>query len=126
MKRLICCIVVLFSAAQHADAVTFYVSPRGNDLWSGKIARANTPRTDGPLASLTGARNKIRNLKKNGPLAEPVRVLVEGGSYTLGEPFTLTAQDSGTKDCPITYEASSRAEAVFSGGRKALLRYDGR
>jgi hypothetical protein len=120
MKRVICCLVVLFSATDWTDAATFYVSPMGNDLWSGKISRANTPRTDGPLASLTGARDKIRKLKETGPLTEPVRVLVEGGSYTLTEPFTLTTQDSGTKDCPVTYEAGSRADAVFSGGRRVV------
>ena len=118
MKRLICCMMVLFSATDWANAVTFYVSPMGNDLWTGRIARPNTPKTDGPLASLTGARDKIRNLKESGPLTEPVRVLVEGGSYTLTKPFTLTAQDSGTKDCPVTYEAGSRADAIFSGGRR--------
>lgn len=118
MKRLVFCIVVLFSAARWADAETFYVSPAGDDRWSGRIARANAPRTDGPLASLTGARDKIRKLKEGGDLAEPVRVLVAGGSYTLSEPFTLSPQDSGTKECPVTYEASSRADAVFSGGRR--------
>jgi len=120
MKRFTCCLLVLFSATNWTNAVTFYVSPTGNDLWSGKIPRSNTPKTDGPLASLTGARDKIRKLKESGPLTEPVRVLIEGGSYVLAEPFTLTAEDSGTKNCPITYEAGSRADAIFSGGRRVI------
>ena len=97
--------------------MTFYVSPQGDDSWSGRSDRANTSRTDGPLASLAGARDAIRKVKAAGSLKEPIRVIVAGGLYSLSEPFTLTDQDSGTKDCPITYEAAARSEAVFSGGR---------
>jgi len=70
------------------------------------------------LSSLAGARDAIRSLKQKGPLNEPVRVIVADGLYSLAEPFILTAQDSGTKECPITYEAAAGGKPVFSGGRK--------
>jgi len=44
-----------------------YVSPVGNDAWSGKLASANAAKSDGPLASLAGARSAIRRLKAAGP-----------------------------------------------------------
>ncbi len=116
MKRLAFFAVVLFSAVQLANGLTLYVSPQGDDGWSGRSAQANGVGTDGPFASLGGARDAIRKLKTSGPLIEPVRVVVGGGFYNLSEPFTLTAQDSGTADCPITYEASG--DAVFSAGRR--------
>jgi hypothetical protein len=100
-----------------AQAATLYVSPQGNDAWSGRLAKANNERTDGPKASLAGARDEIRKFKAQGPLKEPVQVVVAAGTYTLAEPFVLTPQDSGTKDCPITYQAADGAKPLFSGGR---------
>ncbi len=105
------------SAVQCAEAVSLYVSPQGNDRWSGRLAKPNKERTDGPLASLTGARDAIRRLKSQSPLTKPVRVVVAEGTYTLAKPFVLTPEDSGTKECPIIYEAAAGTRPVFSGGR---------
>jgi len=102
---------------QCVEAVSFYVSPQGNDRWSGRLAQPNTGRTDGPMASLAGARNKIRRLKSRMAITKPVRIIVQDGKYVLGEPFILSHEDSGTKKCPISYEAAAGARPVFSGGR---------
>ena len=40
-----------------------YIATHGNDQWSGTRAAPNATKTDGPLASLAGARNRIRALK---------------------------------------------------------------
>lgn len=97
--------------------MNLYVAPEGNDQWSGRLARPNADRTDGPLASLQGARDAVRRLKAEGPLQEPVRVLVAGGTYALTEPLVFSPEDSGTAECPISYEAAPGARPVFSGGR---------
>jgi len=102
---------------QCAEAVSFYVSAKGNDRWSGRLARPNKERTDGPVASLAGARDKIRRLKSQGAITKPVRVIVMDGTYTLSEPFILSPEDSGTKKCPISYEAAVGARPIFTGGR---------
>ena len=68
-------------------------------------AEPNASRTDGPLASLVGARDAIRVLKRAGRSAGPVTVSVRGGTYFLAEPFVLTPQDSGTAESPTTYKA---------------------
>ena len=111
--------VVLLSVflVQCAEAVSFYVSPQGNDQWSGRLARPNRQRTDGPVASLAGARDKIRRLKSQGAITNPMRIIVMDGTYTLSEPFILTPKDSGTKTSPISYEAASGARPAFTGGR---------
>jgi len=110
-------LAVSFLWIQSAGALSLYVSPDGSDSWSGKLAQPNGARTDGPLASMAGARDTVRNLKSKGPLAEPVRIIISEGTYTLAEPFTLTPQDSGTKAAPVSYEATAGARPVFSGGR---------
>jgi len=96
---------------------TFYVAPDGNDRWSGHLRRPTSGKTDGPLASLTGARDAIRRLKSAGPLRQPVRVIIANGTYTLTEPVLFSPLDSGTPTCSITYEAAANAAPVFTGGR---------
>jgi len=102
---------------QCTQAVILYVSPDGNDHWTGRLERPNKGRTDGPIGSLAGARDVVRRLKSQGPIAEPVRVVISDGTYTLAEPFILTPQDSGTREYPISYEAAAGARPVFTGGR---------
>ena len=102
---------------QIAGAVTLYVSSIGNDQWSGRWREPNKERTDGPVASLTGARDAIRRLKSQRPLGEPVHVRIAGGSYVLSEPVVFTPADSGTEKCPIIYEAAAGSKPVFTGGR---------
>jgi hypothetical protein len=110
-------VVLSLACGGQAKAMNLYVSTQGRDGWSGSLAQPNAGKTDGPLASLAGARDAIRRLKSQGPLTEPVRVIVADGTYTLAEPFVLTPQDSGTEKCPISYEAAPGAKPIFSGGR---------
>ena len=98
------------------EAVVLHVATDGRDGWSGRLARPNAGGTDGPLASLAGARDAVRKLKR--PLAGPVRVVVAAGTYTMHRPLTLTPADSGTANCPVRYEAAPGARPVFTGGRR--------
>jgi hypothetical protein len=100
-----------------APASVFHVAPNGNDVWSGRFAQPNVDRTDGPLATLTGARNAVRKLKTLRPLTEPVRIIVANGVYPMNETLVLTPADSGTAACPISYEAETGAAPRFFGGR---------
>ncbi|MEI6500564.1 MAG: hypothetical protein WCP21_05995 [Armatimonadota bacterium] len=59
---------VLTLTAALAAPATLYVSPKGNDAWSGKLAAANKDATDGPFATLTRARDEVRKLKSAGPV----------------------------------------------------------
>ncbi len=115
--HLISGVVLSLAWGGYAGAVNFYVSTEGSDRWSGNLAQPNAGNTDGPLASLAGARDAIRRLKSRGPLTEPVHVIVADGTYSLAEPLVLALQDSGTEECPISYEAATGAKPIFSGGR---------
>jgi len=118
LKRcLICGVVLSFVWIQAADAMNLYVSPDGSDQWSGRLAQPNSARTDGPLASLAGARDRIRQLRLIARIPEPIRVIIADGRYTLSEPFVLGPQDSGTGQLSVSYEAAAGARPVFTGGR---------
>ena len=100
-------------------AVSFYVSPDGNDRWSGKRKKPNSAKNDGPFATLHRARDAIRELKRQqgGTLQQPVTVFLRDGTYFLSEPLVLTPEDSGTLDFPVTYRAYRKEKPVISGGK---------
>lgn len=111
-------VVILLAAWQPSSAATFYVAPNGNDSWSGRVAEPNAAKSDGPLATLTAARDAVRKLKAQGPLTEPVRVIVANGAYSMSDTLVLTPDDSGSAACAISYEAAPGAQPCFSGGRR--------
>ena len=104
------------AVAAESPAADFYVAPGGNDAWSGHLAAAKPDGSDGPFATLAGARDAIRRLKAKGPLKKPVLVLVADGTYRVSGPVVFTAEDSGTKDAPITYAAVPGQKPRISGG----------
>ena len=94
--------------------IDFYVSTEGNDSWSGRLDEPNADKTDGPFATLAGARDALRKLKQAGQLAGPITVLVRGGRYLLTEPVVFTPEDSW----PTTYAAYPGEEPILDGGRR--------
>ncbi|MBI9016174.1 MAG: right-handed parallel beta-helix repeat-containing protein [Phycisphaerae bacterium] len=114
--RLYYFIIVMSLSVLLCHGETLYVSPQGNDNWSGKLPLANANKTDGPKASIIGARDQIRHLKKAGQLTEAVTVYIADGEYRLVEPIVFTNADSGTEEFPVTYMARQGADCVFSGG----------
>lgn len=89
-----------------------YVSPQGRPDWTGKLPIPNEQESDGPLPSLAAARDRIRELRKQGKPG-PMAVQVRGGTYRLTETFTLTPEDSGT-----TYVAYEGEHPIISGGEE--------
>jgi hypothetical protein len=83
----------------------FYVSPKGNDEWSGFLAQPSAAGTDGPLASISGARDAIRRLKARGKLDKPILVAISGGTYRVTKPIVFAVEASGSKTTPITHAA---------------------
>ncbi|MCY3019122.1 MAG: right-handed parallel beta-helix repeat-containing protein [Planctomycetota bacterium] len=110
-------LALVVGVASDAAALDLYVAPDGNDAWSGRLARPNAERTDGPLATLAGARDARRKAAAEKPLAEPVRILVGDGRYTVAEPLVLAPEDGGTAESFVSYEAAPGAHPVLSGGR---------
>jgi parallel beta-helix repeat protein len=105
---------MLLSVA-YAAPVRFYVSPQGNDSWSGRLPHPNARRNDGPFATLHRAQQAVRVLKDEG-VRQPIEVIVGGGTYHLSEPLVFTPDDSGTAEAPVVYRAAEGARVVLSGG----------
>lgn len=101
------------------QAAEFYLSPSGNDHWSGRVPKPDAAGTDGPFRTFERARDAIRTLKREHAdgLPRPVTVWVGGGTYQLDRTWVLEAIDSGHPDRPVTYAASPGETPVISGGR---------
>ena len=98
--------------------VVLHVDPAGNDHWSGRLASPNPNATDGPLASLAGARDAVRQLRKTGQGKTTIRVQFANGLYRLGAPVEFSNDDGGAADAPVIYEAAPGAHPILSGGRR--------
>jgi hypothetical protein len=97
-----------------AEALDLHVSPQGNDDWSGRLAAPNGAHSDGPLATLNGARKAVRKLPR--PLTEPVHVIFAAGTYRLSDAVAFDERDSGEEGRAISYEAAHGASVLVSGG----------
>ena len=102
--------------AAWATTVDFFVSPTGDDRWSGRVA--DPEQNDGPFATIARAREAVRALRKS--LKEPrtVRVVLRGGTYYLDQPLEFDAEDSGTENAPVVYRVAPGEKVVLSGGRR--------
>ena len=110
---------LLDSAA--ALPASFYVSPEGNDAWSGRLAAPGADGTDGPFRSLERARDAVRQYRAGGAFdGTPTVVEVLPGLYRLEKTWALTADDSGTSDSPVIWRGTrgegGRPLAVLRGG----------
>lgn len=99
-----------------APEASFYVSPRGDDRWSGR--RAEPRNGDGPFATTVRARDAVRAFRKAQKTPRPVRVVLQGGTYFLDRPLELGPEDSGTKTAPVVYTAAAGQRVVLSGGSR--------
>jgi hypothetical protein len=107
------------SPSGNRQGIAFYVATNGNDHWSGTLAAPNRSKSDGPFATLSRARDAIRQLKQKpgGSQPQPVTVNVRGGYYYLPEPLVLTPEDSGASQAPVVYAAYKQEQPILSGGR---------
>lgn len=96
----------------YAGEVCFYVSPAGDDSWSGSSV-------DKPYATIQRARDAIRELKRQSPLEKPVTVYIGGGIYDLTGAIFLGPEDSGTESCPVVYKAMAGEEPIVMGNAPA-------
>ncbi|MDB5330577.1 MAG: putative pectin lyase [Phycisphaerales bacterium] len=95
----------------------FYVSPLGDDRWSGRLADPNEAHDDGPFATLERARDAVREANRRAGSGGGTTVWVRGGTYFRQRGFELTAQDGGSPRRPVAYRAWANEEVHFVGGR---------
>src|SRR5262245_40790342 len=104
--------VLVLVVAMSANAVTWYVSPKGNDEWSGRRAEGRGP--DGPFATPARALKAAREAGAG----KQGTILLRGGTYELAEALKISAEDSGDPRHPLTIEPYRSEKPVLSGGRR--------
>ncbi len=101
-------ILAVMTVCSCVNAGDFYVASDGNDANPGDLHK--------PFATLQRAQKAARSLAGR----EAVRVFVRSGIYYLPETLVLTAEDSGTKSAPVSYQAYENEQAVISGGFRMM------
>lgn len=96
----------MWALAGWLTAADLYVTPRGDDAHAGTRAQ--------PLASLAGARDAIRKMKRDGPLV----VHLAAGRYGVSSAVEFGELDSGTAESPIIYQADRGGLVVITGGKE--------
>jgi len=89
---------------------TYYVSPSGNDAWSGTLAAPNAAKTNGPFATLAGAQAAIAKTRPAGDMTRWTTVQVRAGKYCLDETLKLTQSR-------LAFEAYKGEKPQIIGGR---------
>lgn len=94
----------------------------GDDIYVSSVGNDSNPGTmNAPLATLKGARQLIVSRKLAGKV--PITVHVADGVYYLQDTLVFSAKDSGSKDCPIVYQAQNENGAILSGGSNLELEW---
>jgi len=99
-------------------SIQLYVSPTGNDSWSGK--KATVSGNDGPFATIEQAREEVRKLKRKGIPKGGIAVNLLGGIYSLSKSLELNSEDGGTEGSPIVYKAYKEEDVRLIGGKKLI------
>ena len=100
----------------YPSTADFYVSPAGNDSWSGTLAEPNSAGTDGPFLTIERAQLAVRELKaqvykpKDPPVEKrwigsphplgsgrDILVYLRGGTYPLKQPLLFEPADGGER-----------------------------
>jgi len=96
--------------------IEFFVSPEGNDKWSGLLPEPAPGKRNGPFATIEGAQRVVRALKRKGPLSAPVNINIRDGVYGLRKPLKFGPRDGGEVCRPVTYRAYKNEKPLISGG----------
>jgi hypothetical protein len=110
MKRLHTCLASFLLLALTGNAADIYVSPKGSDTNNGS--------KDQPLATVTAALHKAREMRRLGDASVRggIHIILRGGVYVLHETVFIRIEDAGTADSPTYIEAAAGEQPVLSGG----------
>ena len=105
------------SHEQEVGPLILFVSPEGNDAWSGDLEAPDPEGKDGPLATFQACQAKVReHLRTRATDRRGVTVFIREGVYRFTSPLRFTAQDGGESDAPLVWRAFPGEHVVISGG----------
>ena len=112
MKTKLCLLLCLTTTALFATEKKFYVSPSGNDAWSGTLAQANNKMTDGPFRTMQKAKEAAATVHNS-----PITIHVRAGIYAIEHTLRFSAAESGSKKAPIIWTNYQNEQARLFGGK---------
>ena len=124
--RYVWIIFLLLAACAHRHTpkepgMVFYVSPSGNDAWSGRSARPDSGRSEGPFLTPERAGKAVHELHASGKWPEGgVTVFLSEGTYELTKSIHLTAAESGTHDAPLVWRPVLGDRVRLVGGKRIV------
>jgi hypothetical protein len=102
-------VIAALAAGRQTTAAELYIAPNGNDAHPGTKEQ--------PFATLARARDAIRAARQTGMMTgEPLTVTLRAGTYRRTETFALTAEDSGTAEHPVVWQAAPGESVRLLGG----------
>ncbi len=100
--------IILTLLSLPVAAANFYVSPDGDDKFSGSLPSVNAAKSDGPFLTLQHARDQLRKIKPAGNT-----VFLRAGVYELPAGIQFGPEDSGA-----TWRNYQGETPVLIGGRR--------
>ena len=114
-------LLILLASLRHSGAANskFFVSPNGQDSWSGSFADPAATGKDGPFASIQRALDAAKALRRSqgGTFQSPCIIYIRGGVYTLDTALVIGPELSGTTASPLVLSQYRDEVPVLNGGR---------
>jgi len=93
-------------------SMTFYVSKKGNDNWSGRISRPTLNHKDGPFLTVQRAIEEIKNMKEGiKPPEKSITIEVMDGTYQISDRIQIA-------NCSSIHIKGIGKNVVLTGGQK--------
>jgi hypothetical protein len=103
------------ATASLGNRLIFYVSPQGNDSWSGTLS--DPWNNDGPFKTIARG---VKAIGDNAPFQQTrgVALLIREGIYYLDAPLSLSPSASGSVQMPTVMQNYNHERVVISGGKE--------
>ena len=111
---LACCLVCSGAWSARGMQADLFVSPQGQDTWSGRLSEPRADGTDGPFATLLRARDAVRELRTT-VRDRDVVIGVRGGIYRIERTVVFGPADSAPSGTVTRYVAFPGETPVLSG-----------
>lgn len=89
---------------------SLYISPQGNDLFSG-----NSPEQS--FQTFERVAKEIREIKQTSLHEDSIYIFLRGGNYEIEKALVFRPEDSGTKNSPNIYKAYKDEVPIINGGK---------
>ncbi|MCF8369918.1 MAG: right-handed parallel beta-helix repeat-containing protein [Bacteroidales bacterium] len=109
--------IFLTGCSLNREQIVIYISPDGNDTWSGLVKTTNSGKTDGPLATIEKAKEKVREFIKKGQIPEEsVQVYLREGIYRIKKSIVFSSADSDLDGKSVIWSAYPGENVRLIGG----------